>query len=49
MLEAGPDADLVSNVITTHLQKIWTGAESIDEGLKLAKIEIEKERIKFFQ
>lgn len=49
MLEAGPDADLVSNVITTHLQKIWTGSESIDEGLKAAKAEIEKERIKFFQ
>jgi multiple sugar transport system substrate-binding protein len=49
MLEAGSDADLVNNVITTHLQKIWNGSESIDDGLRLAKTEIEKERIKFFQ
>ncbi|MBS1949586.1 MAG: extracellular solute-binding protein [Bacteroidetes bacterium] len=49
MLEAGPDADLISNTITTYIQKIWNNEVSVAAGLKAAKSEIEKERSKFYQ
>jgi multiple sugar transport system substrate-binding protein len=49
MLEAGPDADLINNVITTYIQKIWNKEMSVQEGLNAAKIEIEKERKLLFQ
>ncbi|MGF7078853.1 extracellular solute-binding protein [Mucilaginibacter sp. UYCu711] len=49
MLEAGPDADLINNVITTYIQKIWNNEISVEDGLKKAKDEIEKGRIKFYQ
>eukprot|EP01037_Dinobryon_pediforme_P010931 gene10931-11014_t len=42
MLEAGPDADLINNVITTYIQKIWNNEISVEDGLKKAKDEIEK-------
>lgn len=49
MLEAGPDADLISNTITTYVQKIWNDELSVEEGMRLAKEKIERERIKFYQ
>lgn len=49
MLEAGPDADLISNTITTYVQKIWKDDLSVKEGMRLAKEEIERERVKFYQ
>ena len=49
MLEAGPDADLINNVITTYLQKIWNGEIGAKEGLIAAKDKIEAERKSLFQ
>lgn len=49
MLEAGPDADLINNVITTYVQRMWTNQLSVEEGLRLAKQEIEQGRGKFYQ
>lgn len=49
MLEAGPDADLINNVITTYIQKIWNNEISVKEGLNAAKERIEKERKPLFQ
>jgi len=49
MLEAGPDADLINNTITTYVQKAWGGQVSVKNGLKMAKEEIERERTKFYQ
>ncbi len=49
MLEAGPDADLINNVITTYIQKIWNNEIGVREGLNAAKAEIEKERKSLFQ
>jgi len=49
MLEAGPDADLINNVITTYMQKIWNNEIGIKEGLNAAKAQIEKERKPLFQ
>lgn len=49
MLEAGPDADLINNVITTYIQKIWNNEISVKEGLDAAKNQIEKERKPLFQ
>ena len=49
MLEAGPDADLINNEITTYLQKIWNNEFGVKEGLSAAKEEIEKERKPLFQ
>jgi len=49
MLEAGPDADLINNVITTYIQKIWNNEIAVKEGLDAAKAEIEKERKPLFQ
>lgn len=49
MLEAGPDADLINNVITTYIQKIWNNEIGVKEGLNAAKSEIEKERKPLFQ
>ncbi|MCK9235109.1 MAG: extracellular solute-binding protein [Bacteroidales bacterium] len=49
MLEAGPDADLINNVITTYIQKIWNSEIDVKIGLNTAKMEIEKERTILFQ
>ena len=49
MLEAGPDADLINNVITTYIQKIWNNEIAVKEGLEAAKAQIEKERKPLFQ
>jgi multiple sugar transport system substrate-binding protein len=49
MLEAGPDADLISTSITTALQRIWNGQSTIPDGLRAAKEQIEKERAAFYE
>jgi len=49
MLEAGPDADLINNVITTYIQKIWNNEIGVQEGLNAAKAQMEKERKPLFQ
>lgn len=49
MLEAGPDADLINNVITTYMQKIWNDEIGVKEGLNAARVQIEKERKPLFQ
>ena len=49
MLEAGPDADLINNIVTTYIQKIWNDEIGISEGLKAAKSEIEKDRKPLFK
>jgi multiple sugar transport system substrate-binding protein len=49
MLEAGPDADLISNIITTYVQKIWNNEVTVTKGLSAAKAEIEQERKALFQ
>jgi len=48
MIEAGPDADLVSTSLTTALQRIWNGEVPVAEGLRAAKEQIEKERGAFY-
>lgn len=49
MLEAGPDADLINNAITTYIQKIWNEELPVADGLNAAKEQIEKERAVFYQ
>lgn len=44
MLEAGPDADLINNIITKYLQKFWNRNVGIKDGLNAAKVEIEQGR-----
>ncbi len=47
--EAGADADMVSQILTVYLQKIWNEEISIEEGLKKAQDEITIERKKIFR
>ncbi len=49
MLEAGPDADLINNVITKYIQKIWNGEMKPADGLAAAKADIETERKAFYK
>lgn len=49
MLEAGIDADVINNIITKYIQKIWNNELSSADGLKAAKQEIESERAKLFK
>ena len=44
MLEAGPDATAVQDIVTEHLQKAWRGQESIDNALTQAEHEIRAKR-----
>lgn len=44
MIEAGPDADMINNIITKYLQKAWNNQLSVDNALNSAKTEIENER-----
>ena len=46
--EAGADADMVSQILTVYLQKIWNEEISIEEGLKKAQDEIIIERKRIF-
>lgn len=46
--EAGADSDMVSQILTVYLQKIWNKEISIEEGLKKAQEEINVERKKIF-
>jgi multiple sugar transport system substrate-binding protein len=48
MFEAGPDAELINQTLTTYLQRIWDGQISVPEGLRHAKAEIETQRQRFF-
>lgn len=49
MLEAGPDADLINNVMTKYLQKVWNGELTTNDGLSKAKTEIEQGRVALFK
>ena len=44
MYEAGIDASMISEKVTTYIQKIWKGDIGVEKGLSLMKEEIEKER-----
>lgn len=47
-LEAGPDANMVSEVITTYIQMVWAGKLSEEEALATAQREIETKRNEIF-
>lgn len=48
MLEAGIDATMISEKITTYLQKAWSGELSPENALAKLQAEIEAERTKIF-
>jgi multiple sugar transport system substrate-binding protein len=49
MMEAGPDADLISNIITKYVQKMFINELTSEEALKAAKAEIENDRKAFYK
>lgn len=49
MAEAGPDADLINQKVTTYVQKAWRGELSAKEALDAAKRDIEAERKAIFE
>jgi multiple sugar transport system substrate-binding protein len=44
VIEAGPDANMISEVITTYVQKVWNGELSPAQGLSQAQAEIVSKR-----
>jgi len=49
MMEAAPDADLISNALTSALQKIWNDELTAEQGMQQAKEEIERGRAELFK
>ena len=49
MAEAGPDADLINQKVTTYVQKAWKGELTPSEAMGRAKGEINSERHKIFE
>jgi ABC-type glycerol-3-phosphate transport system substrate-binding protein len=47
-LEAGPDADMISEVLANYIQKVWNNELSPEEALSKAQSEIEKKRKEIF-
>ncbi|MCG2612701.1 extracellular solute-binding protein [Terrimonas sp. NA20] len=48
ILEAGPDANMISEVITTYVQKAWEGSLSPEEAVRQAQKQIEAKRKEIF-
>lgn len=48
-LEAGPDADGISNSITTYMQQVWDGKLEIEEALQKTQDEIIANRRQIFK
>lgn len=48
-LEAGPDADGISNTITTYIQQVWDGKLGIDEALANMQEEVIANRKQVFK
>jgi multiple sugar transport system substrate-binding protein len=49
MLEAGPDADLVSNTLTKHMQRLWNDELAPEEAIRAADEEIRTQRAEVFK
>jgi ABC-type glycerol-3-phosphate transport system substrate-binding protein len=49
MVEAGPDADAISEIITQYLQRMWRNEIAAEEGLKSAKRDIQAKRAEIYQ
>ena len=48
-LEAGPDANIVSEIITTYIQKVWNDELTPEQALAKAQSEIEIKRKEIFE
>lgn len=48
-LEAGPDADMINNTITTYVQQAWDTKLTVDEALKKSQAEIVTNRVNIFR
>ena len=48
MAEAGPDADLISEILTNYLQRILKDELSVEDGLRVAEEEINTRRTSLF-
>lgn len=48
VLEAGPDANLISEVLTTYIQKCWNNELTPNVALEKAQAEIQEKRVKIF-
>jgi len=49
MFEAGPESDLVSQVITNYIQQLWNDKITVKQALSLIKADIEKGRISIYK
>lgn len=49
ILEAGPDASIISEIITTYVQKCWNDEFTPEQALNKAQSEIEKKRKEIFK
>ena len=48
MFEAGPESDLVNQVLTNYLQKFWNDQLTAEQALANAKQDIERGRAEIF-
>jgi ABC-type glycerol-3-phosphate transport system substrate-binding protein len=48
LLEAGPDANMINEVVTTYVQKYWNNEITVEEALDLMEDEIIDKRKKIF-
>ena len=48
IFEAGPDANMISEKITTYVQKVWTEELTPEQALVQMQAEIEAERRKIY-
>ena len=48
-LEAGPDADGISNSITTYMQQVWDGKLKIEDALQKTQNEVQTNRKQVFK
>jgi multiple sugar transport system substrate-binding protein len=49
MVEAGPDADAISEILTEYLQRMWRNEITPEEGIKNVTREIKAKRTEIFQ
>lgn len=48
MVEAGPDADIILEIVTQAIQRIWRGQASVEEGLASAAQDLRSKRQAIF-
>lgn len=49
MVEAGPDADAISEILTQYLQRMWRNEVTPEDGLRRAKQDIQAKRAEIYQ